>query len=308
VQDSEGRMSETPPPRRLELKRRSATGGVLVLGGGFAGGYVARGLGERGATIVSPDNSLTFSPLLPEAASGTLELRHVAVPLRMMCPHADLVLGRAAAHDPEARKVTVSTDSGERVAIGYEQLVIALGAVPRTFPIPGLLEHAVGAKTIADAIYLRDRVLRQLEAASIESDADRRRGQLTCVFVGGGYAGVGTLAELHDFAQDALRYFPTLRGVEQRWLLLDAAPRVRHRGADPRGYRRPHRDERRAGRARPRRVDRRHGACLRDARLDRRRPSEPDPSAAASPARRARTGRGRRAPTCERAAAGLGTR
>jgi NADH:ubiquinone reductase (H+-translocating) len=226
VQDSEGRMSETPPPRRLELKRRSATGGVLVLGGGFAGGYVARGLGERGATIVSPDNSLTFSPLLPEAASGTLELRHVAVPLRMMCPHADLVLGRAAAHDPEARKVTVSTDSGERVAIGYEQLVIALGAVPRTFPIPGLLEHAVGAKTIADAIYLRDRVLRQLEAASIESDADRRRGQLTCVFVGGGYAGVETLAELHDFAQDALRYFPTLRGVEQRWLLLDAAPRM----------------------------------------------------------------------------------
>ena len=92
------------------------------------------------------------------------------------------------------------SDRGERLVVGYQQLVVAVGSVPRTFPIPGLTEHAVGAKTVMDAIYLRDRVVRQLEAASLEPDPEKRLGQLTCVFVGGGYAGVETLAELHSFA------------------------------------------------------------------------------------------------------------
>src|SRR3982751_7136864 len=89
---------------------RHARGGTLVLGGGFAGPYVARLLGERGATIVSPDNFMLFTPLLPEAASGTIEPRHVVVPLRVMCPHADLILGRAVAHDAERRRVQVETE------------------------------------------------------------------------------------------------------------------------------------------------------------------------------------------------------
>ena len=73
---------------------REARGGVLVLGGGFAGAYVARLLGARGATIVSRENFMLYTPLLPEAASGTLEPRHCVVPLRVMCPHAELLLGR----------------------------------------------------------------------------------------------------------------------------------------------------------------------------------------------------------------------
>lgn len=206
------------------VTRLRANGGVLILGGGFGGAYVARGLGAHAATIVSPDNSLTFSPLLPEAAAGTLELRHVEVPLRMLA--ADLVLGRAVAHDPGKCQVTVETDAGDTVLIAYEHLVVAVGAVPRTFPIPGLLEHAVGAKTIMDAIYLRDRVLRQFEAASVEPDPQRRAALLTWVFVGGGYAGVETLAEMRDFAHDALRFYPELRDAHQRWLLVDAAPTI----------------------------------------------------------------------------------
>src|SRR5882672_361244 len=92
---------------------RHARGGTLVLGGGFAGSYVARLLGEREATIVSPDNFMLFTPLLPEAASGTIEPRHVVVPLRVMCPHADILLGRAATHDADARTVTVTTKEGD---------------------------------------------------------------------------------------------------------------------------------------------------------------------------------------------------
>src|ERR671915_2165183 len=102
--------------------RRSARGGVLVVGGGFAGSYVARLLGRRGATIVSPENSMLFTPMLPEAASGTLEPRHVVVPLRQMCPHAELLLGRAVALDEEARLVKVETPDAGRFDVEYEQL------------------------------------------------------------------------------------------------------------------------------------------------------------------------------------------
>src|SRR5947209_919184 len=107
---------------------RKARGGVLILGGGFAGGYVARLLGRRGATIVSLENFMLYTPMLPEAASGTLEPRHVVVPLRMMCPHAQLLLGRAVELDESARLVRVETESGP-FAIEYEHLVVALGAV-----------------------------------------------------------------------------------------------------------------------------------------------------------------------------------
>ena len=85
------------------IARRDAHGGTLVVGGGFAGAYVARLLGRSGATIVNPENFMLFTPLLPEAASATLEPRHVVVPLRMMCPHAELLLGRVVSRDAEGR-------------------------------------------------------------------------------------------------------------------------------------------------------------------------------------------------------------
>ena len=91
---------------------REARGGTLVLGGGFAGGYVARLLGGHGSTIVSRDNFMLYTPMLPEAASGTLEPRHVVVPLRQMCPHSDLLLGRVGGLDEAARTVEVDTDAG----------------------------------------------------------------------------------------------------------------------------------------------------------------------------------------------------
>jgi NADH dehydrogenase len=196
-----------------------------VLGGGFAGAWVARLLGKRGATIVSPESSMLFTPLLPEAASGTLEPRHAVVPLRMMCPHAELVLGCATGLDEDGRRVQVETDVGS-IELGYEHLVVALGAVTRTFPIPGLTEHGVGFKTLADAIHLRNHVLRQLEDAESETDPARVERHLSYVFIGGGYAGVEALAELHDLVRDALRYYPSLRHVRQRWALVDVAPRI----------------------------------------------------------------------------------
>ncbi|HKN62776.1 MAG TPA: NAD(P)/FAD-dependent oxidoreductase [Gaiellaceae bacterium] len=204
---------------------REACGGVLVVGGGFAGGYVARELGERGATIVSKENFMLYTPLLPEAASGTLEPRHCVVPLREMCPHAELILGAVTGLDLEARTATVETDEGMQT-VAWRELVLALGAVPRTLPLPGLSEHALSFKSLADAIYLRNHVLHQLEAADGALDQEERTRRLTFVFVGAGYAGVEALAELSDLAEDALRYYPRLRSTPRRWVLVDAAPRI----------------------------------------------------------------------------------
>jgi NADH dehydrogenase len=204
------------------VERREALGGTLILGGGFAGSYVARLLKRSGATVVSLDNSMIYTPLLPEAASGTLEPRHVVVPLREMCPHAELVLGRVIGHDRNAKTIEVESLAGP-LEIHYERLVVALGATTRTLPVPGLAEHGVGFKDLADAVALRNRVLLQLERATIHPDDP---SELGFVFVGAGYAGVEALGELNDMAHAALRSYPTLRDVPQRWVLVDAAPKI----------------------------------------------------------------------------------
>src|SRR6266516_7302625 len=182
---------------------REARGGILILGGGFAGAYVARLLGRHAATIVSPENFMLFTPLLPEAASGMLEPRHVVVPLRMMCPHAELIVGRVSALDTEHRTIAVEAIDGP-VEIGYERLVLALGSISRTLPVPGLAEHGRGFRDLADAIALRNHVLRQLEAADAAGSQEDTARHLTFVFVGAGYAGVAALAELSDLVRDAL--------------------------------------------------------------------------------------------------------
>jgi len=207
------------------VSEREARGGTVIVGGGWAGSYVARNLGKRGATIVSPENSMLYTALLPEAASGTLEPRHVVVPLRVMCPHAELVLGRAVELDFAARRVRAETSDGS-VTVRYEELVVALGSISRALPIPGLADHALGFKDLADAIQLRNHVLQRLDAADAAADETHRERELTFVFVGAGYAGVEALAELSDLVRDALRYYPKLKQAPQRWVLVDAAPKI----------------------------------------------------------------------------------
>jgi NADH:ubiquinone reductase (H+-translocating) len=207
------------------MTRRDAKGGILVLGGGFAGAYVARLVGNTGATIVSQENFMLYTPMLPEAASGTLEPRHTVVPLRVMCPHSELLLGEVRTVDFDGCTAAISTDEGD-VEVAWTQLVVALGAVPRVVPVPGLAEHGLSFKSLPDAINLRNHVLRRLEAADAAPDDAAREAQLSFVFVGAGYAGVEALAELSDLVDDALRYYPRLRDVPRRWVLVDAAPKI----------------------------------------------------------------------------------
>jgi len=167
------------------MSERRAKGGTLILGGGFAGAWVARLLGKRGleSTIVNRENFMLFASLLPEAASGSLEPRHVVVPLRLMCPRSELLVGRAGALDTASKTVRVETEE-ELITVGYDRLVVACGAVSRALPIPGLAQHALGFKSLEDAIQLRNHVLQRLEAAAAADAPGHRARELTFVFVG----------------------------------------------------------------------------------------------------------------------------
>jgi NADH dehydrogenase len=105
-------------------------------------------------------------------------------------------------------------------------MIVALGSISRTRRVPGLVEHAIGFKTLADAIALRNRVISMLETAETISDAQMRAEFLTFVFVGAGYAGVEGLAELQDFMGDVIDLYPRCKVQGMRWMLVEARERV----------------------------------------------------------------------------------
>jgi NADH dehydrogenase len=205
---------------------------VVIAGGGFGGAAAAREL-ERlmprqsaRLMLVSETNFALYTPFLPEAAAGTLEPRHVVTPLRDILKRTYLRIGSIVGHDPEAKTVELQAKYGEVETIPYDQLLLALGSVSRVLPVPGLAEHAVGFKSLADAIYLRNHVVETLEDANASEDPARRDQLLSYVFVGGGYAGLEALAELQDFAADAIESYPRARLHGMRWVLVEATGRV----------------------------------------------------------------------------------
>ena len=205
---------------------------VVIAGGGFAGATAARKLEKllpkqsARLTLVNDVNFLLYAPFLPEAAAGTLEPRHVVTPLREILKRTYLRLGAVSGHDPERRTVTVTNHEGDDEELPYDQFLVAIGSVSRSLPIPGLDEHAIGFKSLADAIWLRNHVIETLELANATEDAARREQLLTYVFVGGGYSGLEALAELQDFAAHAMEYYPRARLHGMRWILVEAMDRV----------------------------------------------------------------------------------
>jgi NADH:ubiquinone reductase (H+-translocating) len=205
---------------------------VVISGGGFGGLYAARQL-ERTMprhstriTLVNDVNFLLYTPFLPEAAAGMLEPRHVVTPLRDVLKETRLILGAVTGRDSARRVVTVRDQEGEEHELRYDRLLVAHGSVSRVVPVPGLEEHAVGFKTLADAIWVRNHVIQSLELADATEDVELRHELLSFMFVGGGYAGLEALAELQDFAADALEYYPRASLHGMRWVLVEAAGRV----------------------------------------------------------------------------------
>ncbi len=205
---------------------------VVIAGGGFGGFYAARAL-ERvlpahsaRVTLVNDANFMLYTPLLPGAAGATLDPRHVVVPLRSQLKRTDLLIGRVTQADPADGRLTVARIDGEMVVLNYDRLVVALGSVSRTLPIPGLAEHAMGLKSLSDATALRNQVLNCLDIAESLEDPERRREYLGFVGVGAGYAGVEGLAELQDFASRVIDLYPRCRAQGMRWVLVEAQERI----------------------------------------------------------------------------------
>jgi NADH dehydrogenase len=205
---------------------------IVIAGGGFGGFYAARAL-ERllppqsaRVTLVNDANFLLYTPLLPGAAGATLDPRHVVVPLRSQLRRTDLVIGHVTGADPARRVLAAERIDGERVDLEYDQLIVALGSVSRTLPVPGLAEHAIGFKSLADATTMRNQVLNCMDIAESLEDPARRTEYLGFVFVGAGYAGVEGLAELQDFAAQAIQLYPRCRAHGMRWVLAEARERI----------------------------------------------------------------------------------
>jgi NADH dehydrogenase len=205
---------------------------VVIAGGGFGGFHAARTLervlvaGAAKVTLVNDVNFMLYTPLLPGAAAGTLEPRHVVVPLREQLQSTDLRLGSVTGGDVDRNVLHVESADGRRDELRYDHLIVALGSVSRTLPIPGLAEHAIGFKALPEAIELRNRVIRSLELAETMEDPAEREAWLTYVFVGAGYAGLEGLAELQDFAKDVIELYPRCRTQGMRWILVEAKERV----------------------------------------------------------------------------------
>jgi NADH dehydrogenase len=205
---------------------------IVIAGGGYGGLYTARALERKlppnsaRITLVNDTNFFLFTPLLPGAAGGTLEPRHVVVPIREALKRSDLRLGSVVGARPDDNALEVKAFDGHVEDLHYDFLVVALGSVSRTLPIPGLAEHAVGFKTLPEAIALRNHVVRCLEIAETHEDPGEREPYLNFVFVGAGYAGVEGLAELQDFASDIIERYPRCRVQGMRWVLGERQGRI----------------------------------------------------------------------------------
>jgi NADH dehydrogenase FAD-containing subunit len=206
---------------------------ILVVGGGYVGLYTALRLqkklsrGRAEIIVVDPQPHMTYQPFLPEAAAGSVEPRHVVVPLRRTLRHCRVITGAVTGLTHAEKKARIAPVEGAEFELSYDVLVMAAGSVARTLPIPGLAEHGIGFKTVGEAIFLRNHVLARLDAASSTDDPQVRTRALTFTFVGGGYAGIEAFAELEDMARYAItHYYPRLSPADMRWVLVEATGRI----------------------------------------------------------------------------------
>jgi NADH dehydrogenase len=217
---------------QVERANSGALPRILILGGGFAGVATARRLehrlrpGEAEVTLLSRENYLLFTPMLPEVFSGSLETRHVVTPVRAELRTTRFVLGEVVAIDLDAKTVRhrhpIEGTVGE---LGYDQLVIGLGAAPTTFDLPGVAEHTLPLKTLEDAETLRNHIISTLELADI-APRDRRKSLLTYIIVGGGYTGVEAAGELSDFFKSVGAFYRTITPDEIAIVLIEGGRRL----------------------------------------------------------------------------------
>ncbi len=223
-------MSDTGAERAATADRPGRRPTILIVGSGFAGFEAARTLERKlpahaaDIVLVTPADHLAYLPLLPEVAAGIIDPRHIAVSMHRVLRRTRIVLGRVARVDLAGRKAVIDHIDHTEDTLVWDRLLLTPGAVTRKFPTPGLESYGRGFKTIAEAVSLRDHVLRQLAVAEVS--LSQRRERLTFVVVGAGYAGAEFAAQMQLVTRQVIKRYPTLSRADLRWLLVDAAPRV----------------------------------------------------------------------------------
>ncbi|GAA1317274.1 NAD(P)/FAD-dependent oxidoreductase [Pseudonocardia xinjiangensis] len=247
------------------VPERNGTTRIVIVGGGFAGYQAARSLTRAlpagsgtEIVLVNPMDYFLYLPLLPEVAAAVLDPRRVTVSLPATLPGVRLALGEVTSVSLEERRVSYTDPEGIAHGLDYDRLILAAGSVNKLLPIPGVAEHAHGFRDLAEALYLRDHVIRQVELADSTTDPDERAARCTFVVVGAGYTGTEVAAQGPLFTDAIMANHPHLRGQRVRWLLLDLAPAVLP-GLDPRLSRAADRVLRRRG------VEVRMGVSVREA-------------------------------------------
>ncbi|KUM69289.1 NAD(P)/FAD-dependent oxidoreductase [Streptomyces griseorubiginosus] len=206
---------------------------ILVVGAGFAGVECVRRLerklspDEADVTLVTPFAYQLYLPLLPQVASGVLTPQSIAVSLRRSKKYRTRIIpGGAIGVDLKSKVCVIRTITDEIVNEPYDYIVLAPGSITRTFDIPGLTEHAFGMKTLAEAAYIRDHVISQLDLADASHDPAERAARLQFVVVGGGYAGTETAACLQKLTHAAVKRYPRIDPALIKWHLIDIAPKL----------------------------------------------------------------------------------
>ncbi|NMN96683.1 NAD(P)/FAD-dependent oxidoreductase [Antrihabitans stalactiti] len=205
---------------------------ILIVGGGTVGMSTAIRLqkklraGEATITVVDPLPHMTYLPFLPEVSAGSIDPRHIVVPLRTVLRKCTVITGNVSKVEHSSRRAQITTPDGATLWVDYDILVMTAGSVARTLPVPGLADQGIMFKTVTEAAYLRDHVLSRLDHASTTDDAALRQRLLTFVVIGGGYAGIEALAELQDMARFAIRYYPKITAADMNWVLVEATDRI----------------------------------------------------------------------------------
>jgi len=200
------------------------------LGGGFAGVDCTKKLEnyfqsnyDIEITLVSDDNFLLFTPMLPQIVAGTITPRHIVMPLRALCKKARIYESVVRDIDPIQQHVTLEgTPEKIGIRIHYDYLVIALGSKTNFFGLNDVERNSFTMKTLADAISLRNRIIDMLEQAENEKNSKIKQRLLTFVVVGGGFAGVETAGEINDFLNEAISYYHNIKQADVHVILVEA--------------------------------------------------------------------------------------
>jgi NADH dehydrogenase len=210
------------------MEERRKTPHVVIVGGGFAGLYLARGLAKAPVrvTIIDRKNHHLFQPMLYQVASAALNPAEIAVPIRSVLRNqrnTDVLMSTVSRIDIEAKQLYLDGES----SIAYDYLVLATGLETSYYGKDEWELLAPGLKDVDDALKVRERVLQAFEEAEREKDPVRRHALLTFVVVGGGPTGVemaGAIAELRRYA--LARDFRHIDPREATVMLLEAGPKI----------------------------------------------------------------------------------